>query len=295
MDCATCSAQYSLYLQDLIRHFMALVRCHVHLLANRPSRSSTVRIKPNDTTSSTALTLRRELEAYTEPKQNKEKRAKTRKIRPEQPRPTEIIFKYHMYAYLWYLCIPMQIFYLKTQQCSLQKKLWKQGESPFKRLSSTNSICNCIIYKHCIGKKCKLQGVSALGAQPGAGLSGRTWSLTNSKHQNTKTPVLSGSLNFPDALDLPVLIAEANASVAATVHQEDYEPGRTLQSVYSSKCSQLQEKQHHVLAVKCSLQDLAEPLPCLLPISSWQCTHPAQVWHPRKAESPQSLTAFHVL
>ena len=101
MDCATCSAQYSLYLQDLIRHFMALVRCHVHLLANRPSRSSTVRIKPNDTTSSTALTLRRELEAYTEPKQNKEKRAKTRKIRPEQPRPTEIIFKYHMYAYLF--------------------------------------------------------------------------------------------------------------------------------------------------------------------------------------------------
>jgi hypothetical protein len=35
------------------------------------------------------------------------------------------------------------------------------------------------------------------------------------------------------------------------------------------------------------LQDLAEPLPCLLPISSWQCTHPGQVWHP-KAKSPVS-------
>ena len=183
MDCAACSAQYSLYLQDLIRHFMALVRCHVHLLANRPSRSSTVRIKPNDTTSSTALTLRRELEAYTEPKQNKEKRAKTRKIRPEQPRPTEIIFKYHMYAYLWYLCIPMQIFYLKTQKCSLQKKLWKQGESPFKRLSSTNSIC--IIYKHCIGKNANCNGFlpwepnKALACQGGP----EVWQI-----QNTKTP-----------------------------------------------------------------------------------------------------------
>lgn len=114
----------------------------------------------------------------------------------------------------------------------------------------------------------------------------RRWPVKEDlKFDKFKTPaVLSGSLE--QSADLAVLIAEANASVAATVHQEDYEPGRTLHSVYSSKCSQLQEK-NDVLPVGCSLQDLAEPLPCLLPISSWQCTHPGQVWHP-KAKSPVS-------
>lgn len=32
------------------------------------------------------------------------------------------------------------IFYLKTQQCSLQKKLSTQGESSIKGLSSTNTV-----------------------------------------------------------------------------------------------------------------------------------------------------------
>lgn len=88
------------------------MRCPVHLLANRPSRSSTVRIKPNDTTSSTALTLQSWRQRYgtkteqaknqnrtSKEKEDKEDKAKTCQDQLNQLYHNTIQLSYHIYAY----------------------------------------------------------------------------------------------------------------------------------------------------------------------------------------------------
>ena len=134
----------------------------------------------------------------------------------------------------------MHIFHVKTQQCSLQKQLWKQGESSIK--NHQRLVINQYVYRINIRKKTMQTAVSFC---PGSLT--RRWPVREDlKFDKFKTPAdLSGSML--QSADLPVQRQMLQWLQLCTKKTMSLAERCTATVIYSSKCSQFQKKIDDVL------------------------------------------------